>query len=317
MKRVLLLMIAIILVCISLTSCRTKKTTSVNYSNSSITEVSNLTSNNVTGSDLLESEELSSSEALRLSLECDKVLASGYDKDNNCYELVVTQTESYDSVETKMGVILNNEWLVELSTEFPFLSEVGNNYDGSNIRYFYVEDGCFYLDHNDDSGIFYNSHTGKYIDCHMENDLIVHMNDNLKDKPKDSEKIIFTDNRKIVLSYTYAVGIGEYVHDIFVLNIDTMELNKIATGVKPEPVGPISDGLFAAGSSYDLRVSAFYNENYEKIIDLESYKDKWAGADTRAFKNGQYSFYVKNELGHKYELTIDKQGNVVNNIAVD
>lgn len=57
----------------------------------------------------------------RLSDTCDKVLAEGTDSDGSYYELVAVQEESATSVQVKIGVIKNNEWLVPLSADHPFI----------------------------------------------------------------------------------------------------------------------------------------------------------------------------------------------------
>lgn len=58
---------------------------------------------------------------IKLSETCDAVLAEGTDVNGDYYELVATQEDTYNSTVIKIGVIKNNKWLVELSTDSPFL----------------------------------------------------------------------------------------------------------------------------------------------------------------------------------------------------
>ena len=60
-----------------------------------------------------------------LSASCDYILCTGTDYNGNKYELVANQTESSQGFEIAVGVIKNNSWLYQLSSDFPFLGEDG------------------------------------------------------------------------------------------------------------------------------------------------------------------------------------------------
>ena len=61
----------------------------------------------------------------KLSDSCDKILASGYDANSNYYELVANEKEDYTGTKIEMGIIKNNEWVIPLTSNSPFISESG------------------------------------------------------------------------------------------------------------------------------------------------------------------------------------------------
>ena len=59
---------------------------------------------------------------LKLSDTCEQVLASGYYGDDY-YEIVSNQFEDYSGLKFEVGVIKNNEWLLEPTSDMPFVTE--------------------------------------------------------------------------------------------------------------------------------------------------------------------------------------------------
>ena len=58
-----------------------------------------------------------------LADECDEILAEGYSKNGDHYQLVSTEVSEYTGSNYKIGVIKNNQWLHELSFDTPFHEE--------------------------------------------------------------------------------------------------------------------------------------------------------------------------------------------------
>lgn len=100
--------------------------------------------------------------------------STGYDKDGTCYELVGEDYENYDGSVIRFGIIKNNQWLIEMTDEVPFIDEYKSVYGYTDIygdyhldgytslkesvekndethileRFGYVGNGCFYLESN-------------------------------------------------------------------------------------------------------------------------------------------------------------------------
>lgn len=259
-----------------------------------------------------------------ISATCDKILASGYDADQNYYELVANETEDYSGTKIEMGIIKNNEWLIPLTANSPFVSDSGllvgasGNFKGSIYEekfaiFNYIGAGCFIFSRsNYDSGIIWNSNTGKYY--HDTTEIY------------DYTPQVYTSN------YTYELNNKTIINNdgLFLLrpggkgnykllNANTMEISDINL----EEMGysyfsyPLSEGLFAivnTNSKYSPQPeNGFYDINGNKVIDLSQYTFTEEYIDA-AFVDGQCSFEIKNDQGTCYYITIDKTGNVINSV---
>ena len=64
-------------------------------------------------------------------------------------------------------------------------------------------------------------------------------------------------------------------------------------------------------------VGGFYDVNGNLVIDFSKFENKYdINAYPERFIDGKTSFRVENESGKKFEITIDKQGNVLSETAV-
>lgn len=274
----------------------------------------------------------------RLSDTCDKVLAEGTDSDGSYYELVAVQEESATSVQVKIGVIKNNEWLVPLSADHPFIdNETGllwyydtfyykeyrktQALDGREyLHYDFIGNGCFYFD-----GCFYNAETQKtYQESwherrsdSIERYLIPYTfyGSDLEnsDKKFDFKNIIITSQSAIY----------EGNREIKLLDTSTMEVSIISIDGDYVPVAPYSEDLFCArASDFNSSVYAFFNREGEKVIDLSKYNivfESYAISDYAnelIFIGGKCTFTVANDAGNKFEIVIDKNGNTLSETAI-
>ncbi|MGN1154010.1 MAG: hypothetical protein ACI4S3_08265, partial [Candidatus Gastranaerophilaceae bacterium] len=131
----------LLIICISTDN----KSEKVEFENTSSSEISNLETSNTT------TLENTTTQKILLSDTCDKVLASG-STGGNFYELVANQKEDYNGTEITIGVIKNNEWLIPLTKQIPFLDEDNKLLSGGADIYgfepypsyfYYVGNGCF------------------------------------------------------------------------------------------------------------------------------------------------------------------------------
>lgn len=261
-----------------------------------------------------------------LSDDCDIVLAEGYDKDENYYELVATETEDFDGTKIKIGVIKNNEWSIKLTSKSKFIGEEGllRKYTGnSNVTgsiyddyaaFYYIGNGCFYYD-----GIILNGNTNKYYTGNAQ--PIIQCKGLVSSQKNDTAQMICANDGKILLEDSY---------DSFsLLDTNTMKVKVISSPKDYNMhVFPYSEGLiaylsFASGKS---DINGFYNIRGEKVIDLSKYdlSDKvydinGIGGDNKimqsfVFEDGKCTFYITNDQGTDYKITINKKGKVIDSI---
>ncbi len=266
---------------------------------------------------------------VNLSDSCDKVLASGSYNDDY-YELVATQEETYSDVVVKIGVIKNNEWLVPLTTDIPFINEDGRIYTDhyydhdasyenasstknldniSDDDYHFIGNGCFHI---------YESRVGDIIyNAELDRELVIPLSGGIgvdfyrHHLEKSSDEFICSD--KFIVEY---FGKGDY-HDVRLLDTNKMEMNIIMELPRYYYiVGPLSDGLFAMGYNNVDTVCAFYDIEGNKVLDISEYGIYYP-EDTYyeypRFENGQFKFVTTNEAGTKYDMIIDKTGKVLSN----
>lgn len=272
-------------------------------------------------------EKETTTEKVILSNECDKVLASGYDKDDNFYELVATEDENYDGTIIKIGVIKNNEWSIELTTESAFIGKEGllRRYDGSsNVTgsiyderyavFYYIGNGCFFYDN-----IILNGNTNKYYEGDAR--PIIQCGGPVTTMANDNVSVICANDGKILLE-----GLDD---DFYLLDTNTMKRKKIKLTITDFDmlIYPYSEGLIACiKKDSNSEVNGFYNIDGEKIIDLSQYDlrgriYKYNGIggsssilQSMVFEYGECSFIMANKAGTEYEITINKKGQVIDSI---
>ena len=302
----------IISIVFCLTSCSNIQK---NYS----TPIQTTTNSQFVGEQNTTSSSFQDSTQSKLSDTCDKVLASGYDNEQNFYELVTNETEDYSGTKIEMGILKNNEWLIPLTQNSPFVSDSGllvgarGNFKGSIYEekfaiFNYIGAGCFiYAPEKHDQynpGIIWNSNTGKYYNPAEHNDYAPQI------YISNTKEVINNDGLFLLSPHTN----GNYK----LLNANTMEISDInlarnITGYYYEY--PFSEGLFAVINSYNSpqAENGFYDITGNKVIDLSGYTFTEKIIDA-AFVNGECSFEIKNDQGTEYYITIDKTGTVINSV---
>ena len=247
------------------------------------------------------------------------MLASGYDAEDNYYELVANETQTYSSVTIEMGVIKNNQWLIEPTTDMPFIDP--NNglikFDdtkageftiddiGERNKFIYIGCGCFCSWSSSVNRIIYNANNRKH---YIGNPIVMLYNEEIFETT--SGEVLINSGREL-------------------LNVNTMQTTKtnfeaIKYTNQNCLISPYSEGLFCFISLSDEKASynGFYNKNGIKVIDLSSYNlisttlsnTSYSLKQSLVFKDGYAVFRIKNDVGTEFEIKIDKQGNVVSSI---
>lgn len=270
-----------------------------------------------------DSETTTVPEAEKLSASCDHVLDSATDSKGNIIELVANDSKTYDGSQS-IGLIKNNKWVIEMTDDSPLIKDSGvifgyNNYKNGSVysAFELISDNCFKFTEYDEGSLFWNYETGK----------IYKMPDTFDDIVKNSIRNYFSnspsgsDARSEELILIKEKDKADYTFKIF--NTRTMSI------VKSFPkdyfvnryVQEFSDGLFFAareknGDSNSIE-SGYYDVNGNLVIDFSKFEDKYnINTYPGRFIDGKTSFRVENESGKKFEITIDKQGNVLSETAV-
>lgn len=289
------------------------------------------------------------SEAIKLSETCDKILATGTNKNGDFYELVANQEETYDNVNIKIGVIKNNEWLLEPTSNMPFIDEetglikAGNSTFGiDDIKienseidnlygtFKYVADGCFCIC----KGIQKNLSVSGASQCttifNAENKKTYYNNGEPYLSYDEESNFVLVDLDKeakhgnhLLIQHRYSIGglpFEEFRSDFFVLDTNTMKTKMIVEGTEYNIVAPVGDGLFAVGDSLysdtiGNAIMYFYDLEGNKVIDLTSYNDgEVYSAGSSHFVDKTFTFWVENDAGTKFQVTIDTKGKVISSV---
>lgn len=259
----------------------------------------------------------------KLSNTCDKVFASGYDGQNNFFELVANETEDYTGLVTYIGVIKNNEWLLEPTTNIPL-----NNENGAGTLsgdFYYIGNHCFLREEltlfDPDHG-----HLRTYIVYNFETGESHRVADTRKRIPIPTN----CDDEYMIIDYDSSVRHGsyghadEYITEFLILNTTNMTTHTITVSNDLgylHDYSNISEGLFAVGvgrGGYILQSDisySFYDINGNKVLDLSEYKTK--GLQTLNFVNGLCSLEIINDNDSKYKITFDKTGTVIDSEKIN
>ncbi len=249
----------------------------------------------------------------KLSDECDKVLASGYDAHGSYYELVANETEDYSGTTINVGVIKDNVWSIPLTTNCPFLGEDGlllissqSIYDEWH-RFYYIGSGCFGLTstHNPRyAQVIWNGNNGKsYVPYGSNSEYAV--------VRFDAKKELVNNDGFVILESSPI----KYL-ELETMQVKTME-NKVGNSTY---LYPYSDGLFAVNDK-------FYNLKGEVVIELSEYnvqnslttsydKSNDYLSPNLVFQNGKCTFEMMNDQRTKYQITIDKTGKVIDSVKL-
>lgn len=248
----------------------------------------------------------------QLSKTCDMLLCSGYNG-NDYYELVANQIDRYPDSTFEIGVLKNNEWLVPLSPENPFINDngwwVGAEYQNEPGEFKYMGKGCFYYMHERGyPEIVYNPETKISFEVQGLEQQSVH-------RPTDG----YTKNYTKLMSDNYEIlawsSGGKRAFTYF--NLLTGETKEIPiTFYTTWPmVARISEGVFLA--RVDKATWGFYDINGNCVIDLSQYSFVLEIENINIFKNGTYTFKVRNSSNIYFHITIDKTGKVLSQEKVE
>lgn len=239
----------------------------------------------------------------KLSSTCSMVLCTGVEG-NNYYELVANQIDGYPDSTFEFGVIKNNQWLVPMGTDCPFIDENGWWLGASNVnkpcKFEYIGAGCFYyaFDGNYGKNVLYKPETG------------INMNVFRLYSIPDSGKRAINDEAEIIV---HLYDKESTIHSLVYKNMNTGETKNIQL-CRPYDIaimGIISEGLFLATVSEFLEEDerGFYDLNGNQVIDLSTYNI--VDFKDRKFTNGQYTFTAINNSNIRFNITIDTTGKVI------
>lgn len=269
-------------------------------------------------------------EVLQLSSTCDKVLVRVTEKDGSVYELVANEKESYAGVQAEIGIIKDNRWVLEMTSDHPFVDKDGTIFGGANSIYnppecIYIGNDCFLIIANKKS-VIYNAVTKQYHielyeeygkdDYHpaLSGDCLEYAN--VLHKPHNPNSNILNKESSLLLIDIGNVPTGgRYVE---LLDTNTMSVSEIVLTDKQfrdefsDHYYPVSEGLFAIIAK-GLR---FYDTNGNEVMEVKL--TLYEGTrQALCFKDGKCAAYVKNPNGTIYYVTIDRNGNVISSEEVD
>lgn len=274
------------------------------------------------------------------------VLASGSEDNGDFYELVGEQNETVNNGGVKIGVIKNNEWLVEITSDIPFVGENGyisiidaySGKDSFNLKREYSNCGVFFeycgngifIDYylyappgtsDYDSfcytyGVAYNSENGKSykINCAANCAL------GLRYCSFDSSSMEYWNSDfKIRDRLVYK----DKDHKFNILNLNTMETKQF-DGI--DDFSQYSNGLIFVRTE-DKGFVGFIDEDFNFVIDLTDYnlklpfKDVWGEEcdwcnKCYFFKDGKCEINTRTDSGSVFKVTIDKTGKEINSVEI-
>lgn len=243
--------------------------------------------------------------ALKISDSCDIILCTG-SSDDGYIELVSNRIDGYPNSTYEFGVIKDNEWLIPMSPNCPFINENGwwKGAESTNQpgEFKYLDKSCFYYQPEDiHTGIIYNPVTNVIF----ENLNSIHTN--------------FTDNSEFIgtISYRSSSGWSGEFRYFNMLTGDTHIIEGYFKEVfSPEKVMDISDGLFyASGKTTDRKnfeyipYRGFFDLQGNMVLDLSGYSI--LDYHDYKFVNGEYTITCRNNSDVNYDITFDTSGNII------
>lgn len=309
MKKVLGIILVLLLV-LGISSCKKQPSETITDSNSET---------NVTETTHLET----TTQPKRLSEECTYILTTAYDGDDY-YELVANQTEDYAGAKIEVGVIKNNVWVLEPTSNMPFIGsngalKNGTGIDGAKKCFCYIGKGVFLFSYDykfpnmtisNTLDIIYNSATKESYECNDKHISLV----KFKEYRTGEQIFTYPNCDYIILNRTRYAGF----YSLTLLNFITMETKTLELSTKGFPadtdrIYPISDGTIAIVGGKHIR---FYDTDGNIPFDGEfNYTSIPFDGDAFVMKNGKCRFSVKNNNGTTYDIAINKYGEVIEQLA--
>lgn len=219
--------------------------------------------------------------------------------DGNNYKLLGSVVESYDSAKAAIGVMKNNEWLLEPTTDMPLTKDV-------------LPDS---LKRGKQAAVYVGNHTfctGKTLyNCETKGEQTI--------KGPSSIKVLVKSGTETNIVPMYCDDFF-YEYCIYFINTDDMSYSKLSSvnGKKFDYSTANDLGYYSEGLIFDKDNKWFFDKDGNVVLDMsdkfEYMRDK--KDEPIMFVDGKASFYTSNDIGTEYKVTIDKSGNVVSNEKV-
>lgn len=255
----------------------------------------------------------------KLSDDCTYILATGYDN-GNYYELVANQTDNYSGVQIEMGVIKNNKWILELTSDMPFIGSDGALKNGKGLdmtgdNFYYIGNGVFLFSYDyryssltiyETLDIVYNSITKESYECKDEHISLV----KFRDRNTGELKFTYPNCDYIILNCKRYSGFYSLTLLNFItMETKTLELSNQGFPADTDSIYPIADGIIAMVGGQHIR---FYDTNGKITYDGDfNYTSLAFAGDAFVMKDGKCRFSVKNNNGTVYDIAINKYGEVI------
>lgn len=256
---------------------------------------------------------------IKLSNSCDAVIASGRNN-GDFYELVANQTDAIQGSTIEVGVIKNNEWLVPLSKNSPFLDDTGwwkGAYKSTTLeeiredKVMYVNGGYFLFEAGDE--IIYNPENNVSFEiCNVYG----HYRYDIRNEEESGV------TRDLVINGLVLAQAGgkENRLRLTLFDMNTGKATKIG-GIfsdkktnSPNFLYGFSEGVFFAQNLDDFLsepYSGIFDINGNMLVDLSSYNVLSPKDGKGYYEDGEITLTCVNENRIKFNITFDKQGNVI------
>lgn len=244
---------------------------------------------------------------LRLSDTCDKVLATGTNANGDYYEIVANTTEDYTGLSIYVGVIKNNAWLLEPTKDMPFvLPENGfSTNEPETGEVYYVGNDCFVAEKRYKGSKYESSDTYMYITYNVETGKSYSTANYDWSNRREIPLIKSNDEEYMIIGADYYYSETKFN----ILNKRDMTVSQVVVNGRLKNFSNISEGLFsvALGESNYLSYY-FYDLNGDMILDFSEYKT--VGYQSVYFSKGKCNLEIINNNDTKYKLTINLDGEV-------
>ena len=249
-----------------------------------------------------------------LSEGCDMIVATGKNG-SDYYELVVNQVDAFPQSKFEFGVIKNNEWIVEMSENCPFLDD-NNRWKGlsssdanqvSEKRFIYLDEGCFLYtwasadDYNKYKNIIYKPDTGVFFE-----EVAV-----TEDYSSYDYKFVVTDG--LALARCSSTGLS-------ILNMNTGEATKVGGFFADNRTSifrlvGLHEGLFWAESAGYSGYNAIFDTAGNMVLDLTEYNiTNEYDYDQFIYKDGKMTVTCKNDSDVNFDITFNNKGEIISSV---
>ena len=234
----------------------------------------------------------------------DTVLSTGY-YNGDSYKLVAKQIDGYPNSKIEIGVIKNNEWLIPMNSDSPFLDENGwwinstsEKIENMSKFFHYIGYGCFA-----NKGDYYS----KIIIFKPETNIsftsvYFGLGDRYEKIPTDNELL------KSMVYENNAILFDGYTTTVTICNMDTGETNQFKMNYIISDV-VIGKNFFWADDG-DKYITVDFNGNI--IGDFSTYRIHYSNGFS---VTNSIIFDAYNENYVLCKLTCDKYGNVLKSEA--